>query len=157
MDIAVGNVVSNNITTMLGTGTGSFTNSVNRPTGLNPYSICSADFDADGRPDIATPNYNSSSSTVYWNCVLTGKQEVFLFDQISVYPNPNQGTFTIHSAESNKADISIYDVLGKKVYEENAVLYSNLLIDLSNHPNGIYFLNMRSGESLMTKKIVLHK
>lgn len=65
-DLAIANYGSNNITVLLGNGSGGFTAATNSPfsVGTHPYSIVVADFNADGKVDIATANYGSNNATV---------------------------------------------------------------------------------------------
>ncbi len=59
--------------------------------------------------------------------------------EVKVYPNPNNGSFTISFLNINgKWTVEIYDVLGESIY--TAVLNSdNTEISLKNQPPGIYF------------------
>ncbi|MBA3663795.1 MAG: T9SS type A sorting domain-containing protein [Bacteroidetes bacterium] len=52
-DLAVTHYNSNNVSIVLGAGTGSFASAVNFSVGINPTSICSGDFDNDGKVDLA--------------------------------------------------------------------------------------------------------
>ena len=58
-DLAVANAGSNNVTVLLGNGSGGFTPAGNSPfmVGNGPTSIAVADFNSDGRADIAVTNY----------------------------------------------------------------------------------------------------
>lgn len=60
LDLATANYNSNNVTILLGTGTGSFTISSTISTGLYPYCIDVADFNLDGKMDLVTCNVNSN-------------------------------------------------------------------------------------------------
>src|ERR1035437_1766627 len=57
-DLATANGASNNISVLLGTGTGSFGTATNF-VGTYPMSVVSADFNGDGKLDLATVNANS--------------------------------------------------------------------------------------------------
>src|SRR5208283_1060890 len=61
-DLATANYGSNDVSVLLGTGTGSFSTATHFTAGTNPYSICSADFNMDGNADLAVANYNGSNS-----------------------------------------------------------------------------------------------
>ncbi|MCD6019222.1 MAG: Alkaline phosphatase [Bacteroidetes bacterium] len=64
LDIATANRVSNDISVLLGTGTGSFATAVNYSCNVGPYSIITSDFNGDGNVDIATADYDSNSLSV---------------------------------------------------------------------------------------------
>ncbi|MEG5244548.1 VCBS repeat-containing protein, partial [Microcoleus sp. A6-D4] len=55
-DIAAANRNSNNVSVLLGTGTGSFGAATNFAVGTNPYSVTVGDFNGDGKTDIAAAN-----------------------------------------------------------------------------------------------------
>ncbi len=83
--------------------------------------------------------------------------------KISVYPNPNNGQFTIASSAVNGTSlVEIYNVLGEKVCTTN--LNSNnggtSTINISSQPNGIYLYRVISkdnGNLVGEGKIVLNK
>ena len=61
LDLAVANATSNSVTVLAGSGTGFFSAATGSPfaVGAGPQSVLEADFNADGRPDLATVNYTS--------------------------------------------------------------------------------------------------
>jgi hypothetical protein len=61
LDLAVSNNGSNNVTILLGDGSGGFTQAAGSPigTGTKPQSVAVGDFNLDGKPDIAVANYGS--------------------------------------------------------------------------------------------------
>ncbi|MHB8260422.1 MAG: FG-GAP repeat domain-containing protein [Bacteroidia bacterium] len=61
-DLATANYGSNNVSILLGTGSGTFGTQTTFSVGTNPVSVTSADFNNDGFKDLATAN--SSSTTV---------------------------------------------------------------------------------------------
>jgi len=65
-DLAVGNQSSNNLTILLGNGSGGFTQSAGSPvgTGNAPAWVTTGDFNLDGRPDLAVANFSSNSVTI---------------------------------------------------------------------------------------------
>lgn len=66
---------------------------------------------------------------------------------VIVYPNPNNGQFTIQLPVVNThSSVEIYNVLGEKVYSHCQITNSpHYQIDLSNQPNGVYFYRVLSG------------
>lgn len=77
----------------------------------------------------------------------------------NIYPNPSNGTFDIKVAQSiGNSLISIYDMSGRIVYQENAQL--NTLHTLQvNIGAGIYMLRIEAdnGSAVSTSKIVIKK
>lgn len=65
-DLAIANYGSNNVTVLLGNGSGWFTAAAGSPfaAGANPASVAVGDFGGDGRQDLALANYAGNSVTV---------------------------------------------------------------------------------------------
>jgi hypothetical protein len=66
LDIAIGNQLSNNVTVLLGNGSGGFSAAVGSPlaVGNTPMSVAIGDFNGDGNQDLAIANNLSSNVTV---------------------------------------------------------------------------------------------
>jgi hypothetical protein len=99
--------------------------------------------------------------SVFVNCT-TGMEEITSDNgQITIYPNPNNGIFTIKSSGlADHYSIEIYNVLGQKVTVAtlNQVQGDNL-IDLRSNPSGIYFYRIikEDGSLLGEGKVVIEK
>jgi hypothetical protein len=65
-DLAVANSISDNVTILLGDGTGGFSQPAGSPLGLGgePSSVAVGDFNGDGKPDLAVANLNSNNVTI---------------------------------------------------------------------------------------------
>jgi probable HAF family extracellular repeat protein len=65
-DLAAANYGSNNVTMLLGNGSGGFTAGVGGPIGVgnSPFALAVADFNGDGIPDLASANYGAGNVTV---------------------------------------------------------------------------------------------
>ena len=80
--------------------------------------------------------------------------------QITVYPNPNNGQFTIESSISGASVVEIYNLLGEKVFTRNlSTTKGTNQINVSNQPNGVYLYRVisESGDLLGEGKITLQK
>jgi hypothetical protein len=64
MDIAAPSYGNSNVVTYLGNGSGGFALEGTNPTGATPRDIVAADFDRNGRPDLAITNLNGGSVSV---------------------------------------------------------------------------------------------
>lgn len=71
-----------------------------------------------------------------------------------IYPNPNAGALNINKVKG--ANIQIINQLGQVVYTMNNAENVNR-IDISNLPNGTYFIKIILDKEVSTKKIVLNK
>lgn len=92
-----------------------------------------------------------------YNCdFTTAMDELNNEKNISVYPNPSFGIFTINlknKAIENK--ICVYDILGNCVIEKMSMKNSNEEIDLSKQSKGIFFVEIVAGQERDIQKIVL--
>ena len=64
-DLATANSSGNNVSVMLGTGTGSFGAAANFAVGAAPYAVVSADFNGDTKLDLAVCNSGSNNVSIY--------------------------------------------------------------------------------------------
>lgn len=73
----------------------------------------------------------------------------------STYPNPvNNGRLTIKSSNSDEKEISIFNVIGKRVFTQK---FSGKIkqLDVSNMSSGIYIMKVLEGDKIATKKLVI--
>ncbi len=89
----------------------------------------------------------------------TGIPEVNNPFEFFVYPNPTSGIISIKpkGISSTNSIIEIYNVNGQCIY--HCKIKNNTIeqIDLSNHPNGIYMITLRSDKLYSSRKILLQK
>ncbi|MES2412006.1 MAG: phospholipase D-like domain-containing protein [Bacteroidota bacterium] len=78
-------------------------------------------------------------------------------NNLVVYPNPCNGILNLDVAGNTaltNVEISVYNVLGNKIYSNN---YSNLLhetIDLSSQASGVYLINVQSDAKVSHFKVI---
>ena len=67
-DLAVADV-TNSVSVLLGTGTGTFGAATNFPVvvGSSPFSVAIGDLNGDGKPDLAVANYLSNNVSILFN------------------------------------------------------------------------------------------
>jgi len=75
-----------------------------------------------------------------------------LLENLSLFPNPSTGLFYVNAQSAQAFEIN--DATGKLIYSGKIEAGENK-IDLSNYPNGIYFLHFE--QSGLSKKIKLVK
>jgi len=84
---------------------------------------------------------------------------------ITLFPNPNNGTFTIKGSlniiNDEKVSLSVINMLGKVVYENSLMVHNGTInnqVSLQNNlPEGEYLLDIRSGTKSELAKIVLQR
>lgn len=74
---------------------------------------------------------------------------------LSLYPNPSGGKFTI-SSNSPISSIEVYNLLGDQIYSDFTVnRQTPQEIDLSNSPKGIYCVKIQDGMGKYARKIII--
>ena len=68
-----------------------------------------------------------------------------------IFPNPFTNQFKIQKNNANPIDLKIYDLNGKLLFSEK-ILDNNTV--QPNLTKGIYFLEIKSKEKLITEKII---
>lgn len=78
---------------------------------------------------------------------------------INVYPNPNNGNFTVAlSGTTDKSTVEVYNTLGQQVFTHNLTLGSNIL-NMNSQPDGVYMYRILSdnGNLVGQGKLVIQK
>ncbi len=82
------------------------------------------------------------------------------FEAFSIFPNPNNGDFTVklQSTSGQPIKIDVYDLRGRKVFENNYPNTVNFRADirLDAAPSGLYLISISDGLKTMTKKILVN-
>ncbi len=88
----------------------------------------------------------------------TGINDANDYVHAAVYPNPNNGEFTILlNTEANDAVVKLYDVLGNLVAEEKHLVTNNAITFKTNLNNGFYYGVVETLNSRQKFKIELIK
>jgi Reelin subrepeat B/Secretion system C-terminal sorting domain len=103
-----------------------------------------------GDYQVSVTNTCGTESSTY-NFVV-GVDEHSNKNRIQIYPNPNNGKFTVEGKEMQK--IEIYDVSGRIIYQSD-VDTEIVEIDLSAYSKGLYHVTITTETTLVTKDIVL--
>jgi minor extracellular serine protease Vpr len=75
---------------------------------------------------------------------------------ISIYPNPNDGVFTIDADISGPAHIRVLDMHGRTVYDKRLSQESHVNpMDLPDHFQGIYFLQITKENLTFQEKLIV--
>ena len=83
------------------------------------------------------------------------KENGNIYDDLSLYPNPNNGSFTIDL--KNKSQVIITNTLGETVLNQSMET-GNQNLDIQSQSNGIYFIKITDAKGFSTtKKIVVQK
>lgn len=109
---------------------------------------------------VVTVNGCSSTSAVTTVSGL-GLDELTNHINISIYPNPNGGQFTIDvkSSEINPVSIKITDMTGRLIYLKSDISFVEELtekINIEEKGKGTYFIHVTSGEYSKIEKVIVH-
>ena len=110
--------------------------------------------------DKNNPNDSVQASLRYNNTVTRLSDISKSVQAMSLYPNPCEGNsslmLNVHSAFNAK--LRVFNTLGDMVSEQNLNLNQGqhkVELNLDQMSPGVYLVNLRSGESTMTKRLVI--
>jgi sugar lactone lactonase YvrE len=133
-----------NISTIAGTGVAGFSGDGGPATAAKISSPWGVTVDASGKVYLCDwGNYRIRLLTPLPNA---SAEQMMQTAHTSVYPNPNNGRFTIESPLIRKPSVlEIYNMLGEKVYSESFTTpHSESNISIENQPAGIYMYRISS-------------
>ncbi len=114
---------------------------------------------------VVEDEYNDAyNEETYYFCVslLTGIDDLSLSNQINIFPNPNNGQFSINLLSGNNdlkiLEINIFDYQGRELAElhQNTFEGSEIFINLKNKASGLYVLRILTNKGVVIKKILVH-
>jgi subtilisin-like proprotein convertase family protein len=111
--------------------------------------------------DVGTSDSGNVVSYTLTICSQTASlsSDSFGLENFTLYPNPNNGNFTIqfNSNSGNEIKINVHDIRGREIYSKsytNDGLFNENL-QLSNAQSGIYLVTVQDGSRKEVKKIVI--
>ena len=113
-------------------------------------------------------NLSSNNNIFEWTissneCIISDYVEIFydtssdvssLKNNLTIFPNPNNGLFTISSEDGVAYNVKIFNLLGKIIYSEENIVENNHNLDISNYKNGLYFLEVIKNDIKSIIKII---
>ncbi len=78
---------------------------------------------------------------------------------INVYPNPNNGSFTVSMDEVFTTDVTVTvrDLSGRIIYQEIVANQTELSIQLTDVTNGVYLLELSNEQARVASRIVVRR
>ena len=79
--------------------------------------------------------------------------------ELSIYPNPSSGLFNIQfNSDEGDVELLVINLLGNKVFSTslNTKEQNNFRLDLSNYPQGIYNLTLKTTIEIKTYKLLFN-
>ncbi len=114
-----------------------------------------ADVDSDGKYDLAVGSLAGGIVLYTQDATLSIAQPASSGAFFTLYPNPTEQLLNI--ALSPSADqrllIRFFDVRGELIYQQEAI-HSNITVDFSSYPSGIYLCRVTGGERSFSQKFI---
>lgn len=114
---------------------------------------------------VVTGRTSSNDSLLYQNFggrdiwiaelsdLVSENQKTITYPDINIYPNPNNGIFTIKSSEQN--NLEIYNINGQLIYKTLLQPNTHKTIDISNLSSGMYFVKAIGKNTINTQKVII--
>lgn len=113
---------------------------------------------------ILTDNWNGDTGTLNsWSldlgCTATATVNNFELNNFKLYPNPNNGNFTLsfNTGSNQDINVSVFDIRGRKVietiYQNTGEINQN--INLQDVQPGVYMLVIKDGHITQTRKVIV--
>lgn len=102
---------------------------------------------------VTVGSCSDTSSCV--NITVTGITEASAANQLSVYPNPNTGSFVINATEAGK--YIIFNELGQEVKNFELSAKNNFTMSINDLSNGVYMISGVSKNKTTKQRIVVNK
>ena len=129
-----------------------------QPSNGQHWLITSYSFTKGPNADHQTPagNTNFTAITLDWNSTV-GIEALSENSEINVYPNPSSGIVNVDFKKAT--EIKVENILGELIYDEKVEQMNagTKTIDLTNFPNGNYFISVMDGETASKYKVILNK
>ncbi len=91
-------------------------------------------------------------------CSMASSINIFSEHLFKIYPNP--ATYELHLQNINhlsNTQVYLFNLLGQEVYKKSFIHFDEQIIDLQDFNNGIYILQIYSGNKMFTDKIIVNK
>ncbi|NQX96319.1 MAG: T9SS type A sorting domain-containing protein [Flavobacteriales bacterium] len=109
---------------------------------------------ANGNYAVEVTQNNCTDTSGCVNITSVGVNEVNLYNNIVVHPNPTNRKITIELGDWKGVHISIVNITGKEIYSQHNINETEVELDLSEHSKGIYFLRLQSDNKRKVTKLI---
>jgi len=76
-------------------------------------------------------------------------------NNISIFPNPSNGIFTVKVSEAATYSVEVLNVLGETVELRTIDGSINEIFDMTNFEAGLYFVKVSNGASVSTQRVII--
>jgi len=111
---------------------------------------------------IATDNVGNveDMKTLGDGQITLGAKQFEIIENISLYPNPNNGQFNLNFDSKNNGTykVTITDLLGRAIFSQNReILIGENNLELNINNSGIYLVSISNNYINITKKVIVNK
>jgi hypothetical protein len=132
-------------------GPNSFTTNVQNPSVLNITTPSSGVYTVTSNLGTTCGAFSNTVNVVVNACA--GIEEVNKFnDSFIVFPNPSSGIFYLKTPLGS--EVKVYNSLGTLLLVDEIKTNDEFNINLASKPDGIYFITVKVGNKLLTKKVI---
>jgi hypothetical protein len=85
---------------------------------------------------------------------LVSNENIFDESSIQIFPNPTSDILNIKMENQASAQLTIFDIYGKKVLEKMEVNQNEIQLSTSSFSQGVYFLKMEMEGKELVKKFI---
>ncbi|MBR9919851.1 MAG: T9SS type A sorting domain-containing protein [Bacteroidetes bacterium] len=136
--------------------------------GVGPYEYVWSDGQTEATATGLLPGEYSVTVTDVNGCIdeatftvgaMVGAEELELVQSVRLSPNPSPGLVLIDATLRTSEDvyIEIFNINGQLIHAQQEPAIENLQaqVDLSDYPDGMYFVRLRSGDKMHVEKLIL--
>lgn len=102
---------------------------------------------------------SGDSTHYYFHTVIISAGNLAFDENISIYPNPSNGLFTVSiksiNSTSDIKSVSVFTLSGKMIYNDRNSTLTSRQIDLTTTPKGIYILKVETGTGQSLGKLII--
>ncbi len=110
--------------------------------------------------EIYNKRYPACRTIMEADTVVSGIEDLSSVYNLNVFPNPNNGSFTIQfsSEESNELWIEVQNMIGEVIYSRKMEVTSGLYsenLSLNDVAKGVYFVSLKNDRGSVNKKVII--
>lgn len=85
----------------------------------------------------------------------TGVEAIAELAEMNIYPNPNNGSFTIELPSQDAANVVVTSLSGQVVYNKTIEGTNKVSVELSSSANGVYLVHITQGHDTYRTKVTV--
>ena len=90
-----------------------------------------------------------------WSRVNTGMLDPSGDERLLVYPSPCSGELTVDAYHAGAIACDLWNISGQLVQEASTKERSQFTLDVSDLPNGLYFVRVETEQGMVTRKVIV--